>query len=1161
MRISATAALAFLLIACGIASVSAQTFQGGLRGAVKDAQGVIPGATVTLVNEDTGVARDTATNTAGEFSFPAVDPAAYAVRVSVQGYKTFERKGMRIGTQQFVTLDITLEVGAIEETITVTAQAPLIETSNASTGNVIESTTLASLPSVGRNVFLMTNTVPTVVRSGNGLSNRMQDQTDASLLSLGGGGVRANNYLLDGFPVTDLTNRPITNPSIEAVADLKVQVHTYDAEMGRTGGGVFNTTVKSGTNNFHGSGYFQTRPTSLTTQNFFLALQNVAKQDQYWHNGGGAFGGPVFKNKTFFWVSYELYEEAITRNGNLLFPTNAERAGDFSGLTDPAGNRILIYDPLTTRTDPATGLQIRDAFLGNRIPANRINPVGAKLVSYLPPPGVDRDNGTPNTPRQALAAPDGRQPSGKVEHHFNNAISLSGFYLGQTTHSPLENYFTEAPFAAPSYQLNRFTDVLVLNNTYVLNANTVMSFRYGWNRFGDNYALPYEFDAHVLGFNPIFADAMQVQKFPQLSLTGYSGTGYMGQQDTTYRSNGVSGTLTRLAGSHSLKFGGDYRRIGVDSQIYGQSAGTFAFTGGFTQGPNPLSPARTSGNPIADLLLGYPNTGTEPVTTPISAFTRYYGGYVQDDYRLNQRVTLNYGVRVEHEDGLMEKDNHFTVGFDQNAVSPLNSLLTIPGRDAIKGGLLFAGVDGAPVQQGNAPAVKISPRGGAVFKLSDNTVIRGGYGIFYAPWNYPSPGTTSYGQHGYSSTTTLQQNTLVPITSIDNPFPTGLVQPSASSLGLLTGVGGNINYVDQDKTAPRIHQYSVDVQQELPGHLNLSVGYLGSRGDKLGFGGTSDTGININQLDPKYQALGTQLVQLVNNPFFGVAAAGPLSTQRTIQYGQLLRPFPQFLNVLKTQTTGARSRYNAAVIQLNRRVTGLWGGQFNFTWSRLEDNQYGQGNYYSSNSATGQILNHYDQEAAYSRSLLDMPRKITIAPIVRLPFGRDRAFLNKSAWMDYLVGGWSIAAIVTRQSGFPIVVGQNPNNSNLFGSGQRPNVVPGADPLMAGDITDRLRGNVSDNQYLNPAAWALAPAFTFGNAPRTDGNLRTPDRNQVDLSFSKDFRTGGPTRTQLRFEVINLTNAPWYVGFNTDFGSTGFGQVTTQGNYARFGQIMVRVTW
>jgi hypothetical protein len=277
---------------------NAQSFQGGIRGAVKDAQGVIPGVTVTLVSETTGVSRDTVTNDSGEYSFPALDASTYTIKAGVQGFKTFERRGIRIGTQQFITLDVVLEVGTVQETITVTADAPLIETSNASHAEVLDAQTIETLPSIGRNVFLMAVTVPTVQSSGDTHWNRMQDQTGASAISLGGGGVRANNYLLDGFPVTDLQNRSSTNPSGEMLEDVRVQVHTYDAEMGRTGGGVLNTTAKSGSNVFRGSGFFQNRPNAMIGALFFNQIRNIENQPQFWRSAGGGIGGPLIKGRT-----------------------------------------------------------------------------------------------------------------------------------------------------------------------------------------------------------------------------------------------------------------------------------------------------------------------------------------------------------------------------------------------------------------------------------------------------------------------------------------------------------------------------------------------------------------------------------------------------------------------------------------------------------------------------------------------------------------------------------------------------------------------------------------------------------------------------------------------------------------------------------------------
>lgn len=1150
-----------LVLIVAARDATAQSFQGGLRGTVKDAQAVIPGVTVGLVNQENGVSRETVTNEVGEYSFPGITPGLYSIRTSLPGFKSFERKDVRIATQQFLALDIVLEVGAVEETVTVTAQAPLIDTANADTGDELDNKTLELLPSIARMATANARAVPTVEYSGNPHMNRMQDQTESSRMSLGGGPSVGNNYLLDGFPITSLQNLASASPSIEALEDVKVQVHTYDAEMGRTGGGVFNESAKSGTNTFHGAGYALLRPGSLIGENIFLQGAGLPNPAQYWHDFGGGGGGPIVKNKTFFWMSTEHYRDGLSQNGNLHFPTAAERNGDFSGFTNASGKQIVIYDPLTT--DPVTGARL--PFANNVIPANRLNPVAANIIKYLPLPNVNptSDNGSTNYVASNTPHNIGDQWSAKIDHHFNDKVALSGVYLYQYTEEPAVSYFPDAPFAQGG-QNNRPIHVGVLNNTYVLNSSTVMTLRFGWNTYDDITPLLYPFDAHTLGFDPSFANAIPVQRFPATTLTGYQGTSFTGQGDTHWYSYGANGTLTKLAREHSFKIGGDYRKIGVRALSYGNSAGSFTFNGQFT-GPNATS--STTGNAIADLLLGYPSAGTETLNTQVNDYINYYSVYVQDDYRANSRLTLNYGVRLEHEPGLAETANKLAVGFDPNVTSPLN--VTIPaGLDplspaarTVKGGLIFAGVNGAQTQEGHMPAIKASPRAGLVFRATEKTVLRGGYGLFWAPWNYGA--VTSA---GYSQITTMVQNTNVPVTSISSPFPNGLLQPTANALGLLTGMSSAVTFYDPNATAPRIQQWSLDVQRELPGSMNASVAYMGSHGSHLYYG----TNINLNQLPTQYLSLGSKLTSLVSNPFFGVAGAGTLATQRQVQLNSLLVPFPQYgLNAVSETMNNAHSQYDAMVLQLRKRVTGWWGGSFSYTYSRLEDNQLGQfgsGNYFA--TAPGPVDNYsyipgspnYDPNVGYGLSLNDQTHKLALQPIVRLPFGAGRRFANRSGLVDDLVGGWTVSAVILVQSGFPFGVTQSTNSSNLNGAGQFPNLVPGQSLLQPGDITQRLLTNIADNQYLNPNAFSLAPAFTLGNAPRVLAGVRTPMRNSTDLALNKEFHAIGRITTTLRLEVINLFNTPWYTSLASNaLGNSNFGRETTQANYSRFAQLSLRL--
>jgi hypothetical protein len=1150
------------LLAGSAGSVSAQSFQGGVRGSVKDTQGVIPGATVTLTNEANGVSRDTVTNDSGEYSFPALDASTYTIKAGVTGFKTFERRGIRIGTQQFVTLDIVLEVGTLQETITVTADAPLIETSNASHAEVLDAKTIENLPSIGRNVFLMAVTVPTVQSSGDTHWNRMQDQTGASAISLGGGGVRANNYLLDGFPITDLQNRSSTNPSGEALEDVRVQVHTYDAEMGRTGGGVLNTTAKSGSNAFRGSGFFQHRPNELIGPLFFNQIRDIENAPQFWRSAGVGFGGPIVRGKTFFWGASEMYRDGLSQNTNMHVPTAAMRRGDFSGLTDLQGRPVIIYDPLTTNANGT-----RQPFPGNIIPLERISPFGRNFLNAIPLPAVDRDNSAANLPAQDVIKDKAQQASIKLDHHFTDNISLSGIYLFQNSSEPDRNFFPDAKHAYPSYQLDRAVSVFVLNNTYIVNPTTVATLRFGMNTFEDDNSLPFDFDPATLGFAPSFVNAMPVKKFPSVSLTGYQGTGFSGVNNRDYYSYGVNGTITKLAGSHSFKVGADYRILGVKAENFGQSAGSFTFNGQFT-GSAVSNPSPLSRNAIADLLLGYPSSGSFVQNSVVNNFVKYYGGYIQDDWRVSDRLTLNYGLRLEHETGLAEADNKLVVGFDRTAVSPIN--VTIPaGVDPLNpaaarqvlGGLIYAGQNGAKETTGNPPAVKLSPRGGFAFSLNPKTVVRGGYGLFWAPWAYGANNSV-----GFSSTTNLQQDTTIPITSVENPFPSGFLPISGNSLGMLSGISSTISFVDPNKTAPRVQQYSFDVQRELTTNVSVSLSYIGSTGKNL----TVNGNVNINQLDPKYlrPELVGAMTQQVTNPFFGNPAAGSFASRPTLPRNQLLRPFPQFDTVNMAESNHGKSQYHAGVIQVRKRMT-WWSGSFAYTFSRLWDNQFGQGNYYT--SAPG-LLNHYTFDAAseyfnpdaeYSRSLLDSPHKLSMTPSVNLPFGEGRRFLNGGGWTDWVVGGWNIAAVIQMQSGFPIGVSQNTNtNSFMLGANQRPNIVEGQEFLVGGSITDRLRDNPDDDRYLNENAFTQAPAGTFGNSPRTLPGTYSPWRNSTDVAINKEFPAGGTRRATLRLEIINVFDNPWYEAMESvAWGNANFGRVASQGNYSRTMQVTARFSF
>jgi hypothetical protein len=1047
--------------------------------------------------------------------------------------------------------------------------------------------------------------VPTVIPSGDTQFNRQQDQTNASLLSLGGGTRRGNNYTLDGVPITDMRNRASANPTIEALDDVKVQVHTYDAEMGRTGGGVFNTTLKTGSNSFHGTGFFQTRPIWAEKNNFFGQKAGIPKPNNPYYLGGGGFGGPIIKNRTFFWVAAEDYHDIQTRVESIIFPTTAERSGDFSGLTS-GGRPVVIYDPLTSRT--VGGATVRDQFPGNKIPGNRINPVAAAMLKYMPMPDRNADDGSTNYTRTGVIPNQFEQEyTVKIEHKITDRSSISGFYLYNRTNEPNDDYFAPGltgpnRFADPNdYLLKRRPQVIAINNTNTLSPSSVLSLRFGWTRFPDNNTITLPFDPSTLPFSPSFLSLITLKKFPDVRIRSYDqatqNTTTLGAIDPTqinWKSLTFNGGYSKFVGTHTFKVGGDYRKIGVDTFIPGPGSGFFDFDKDMTSS-NGGSGSATDGNAFAAFLLGYPSgqssrQSTFPISTALNIYLNYYGGYAQDDWRITPKLTVNYGLRFEHEDGLREHNNNFSVGFDPKATSSLSSV-TIPadpvaGTPArtISGGLMYAGVGGNHTYQGNPPGVKWSPRVGGAYSINSKTVLRGGYGMFWAPFNYPIPSTSNnnYGQVGYTQNTVLPQTLPTPTVTLDNPFPTGVVQPSGNSKAALSGVGTTISYVDQNRKAPRVQQYSIDIQFQLPENMAISIGYVGSRSDHLGLGGSADTPVNINQVDPKYLALGSALSQSVPNPFFGrpeLAGTG-LGTSATIARQQLLRPYPQFLNINARQVTEGFSRYNAGVVEFTKRVSNGWGGRVSYTYSGLMDNQVGETNFYSLVSP-GLPLNNfnyiasmphcaagaqytsacYDPRAEYGRGMLDVPHRLIIAPLFELPFGQNRRWVNNSKTADWIVGGWSISMVANLQSGFPTNV-QQTDNTNLLGGAQRPNL-SGQPIATPGNYEDRLASaDHPSATWISAAGFTLAPAGTFGTAPRTITSARSPQQKNVDAVFMKNFRVGEGKSAQVKVEMLNLLNrVEVTTASSNNVTSSTFEQINNQAGFMRITQIMFRYSF
>jgi trimeric autotransporter adhesin len=1133
---------AVLALALGLAArpLSAQTYQGGMRGVVKDVQGIVPGVEVTLTNEGTNSARSAVTNEVGEYSFTGVLPGLYTVRVALAGFKTEERKGLRIATQQIVTMDFALEVGGLEEQITVRAVAPVVERSTASVSTTLSAAQITAIPLFGRNTFYTAIATPGVVQSGDPQFVRYQDQSGASLLSLGGGPRRGNAYLIEGVSITDMLNRASWVPSTEGVEDMKVQLKTYDAEMGRAAGGVFNVTARSGANQTHGSGLLMNKPGWGTGKLFFAKRAGTPNPPQYYYSWAGSFGGPIVKDKTFFWFSTDDYKQKSTRNNVLTFPTALERSGDFSQST------VTIYDPLTTRPNPSGTGFIRDPFPGNKIPLNRINPITLAMIAQMPLPTSGRSyNGS-------ASLDDGPQDQEtlKIDQRWNNRWTTTGMYAHQHTAEPGSAFWgphgtiPADPSGTVGYRTIHF---LSSNQVIVPNNNTALAVRYGYYHFlgdGTNYVAG--FDPSTLGFPASYSSVLTPGGFPSTTINGYSSIGHGAHNITLFEGHTANASLTRFKGKQSFKFGADYRRLSGYSQA--PNNGTFTFTQGYTQGPNPNTASSTAGDAFASFLLGYPASGDVNVATPGKYYTDYYSAFAQDDWRVTDRLTLNFGLRYEYEPGVSARDNRFTVGFDRDALFPVQ----VPGM-TLKGGLMYAGVDGYPSRQ-QQPLNNVAPRGGFAYSLSEKMVVRGGYGLYFVP-PITDIAEATIGARGYSASTTFLASTdggLTPVGTLANPFPNGVTEPQGNSLGLATGAGSVIDFVDQNSKPGYVQQYSVDWQRELPGEMAIAVGYMGSRSERLLIGGTVDATVNLNQLDPQYQSLGTALQQTVPNPFFGIAAFGNLSRSATITRGQLLRPFPQFDSILMHRYNGARARYNALITRWTKRMSNGYALDISETWGRLEDNQFGESNTFS-NRALG-ALDNYDIGREYGVSLLDIAHRVNVNATFELPFGKDRKWLHGGV-ANALAGGWTVTVAGRYQTGFPLNISQSSNNSNLLGSQQRPNLVEGVDPMTSGSQEER-----AVTGWINPAAFSLAPAFTFGTLPRTNTEWRGPGQRTTDLAISKTERLGTKSLS-LRVDVLNLFDDPLFIGPVTTFGTSNFGQITQVGGFARSLQFQVRLGW
>jgi len=1138
--------LALALLACTAFCLHAQTYYGVLRGIVTDSTaGIVTAASVTFTNEGTTEVRTAVTSASGEFVFSEVIPATYAVTIEAPGFKKFTRSGIAVGTQQQISLDLKLEVGQVSETVQITEQAPLIESASASQGQLLDNQKLVELPNLGRNPFMLSKLAQNVIPVGNPAYNRMEDQSGSSSISIAGGPVRGNNYLVDGVPITDSSNRAIIIPSLEAVQEVTVQANTYSSEMARTGGGMFNTLMKSGTNLYHGSLYGHIRRTAMDANSFFNNAGGIPITNQPNSTWGASFGGRVFiprvydgKNKTFFYLAFEHYDDVQSASSLFNAPTALERTGDFSKTVTSSGAPLIIYNPLSGTP--------RQPFAGNTIPQSQISAAGRGIAAaYELPQTAPRYYGDNDINASASLPARAAQYTGKLDQDFTSRWRASISYLRYFSLEPGNTWFN-GPSTPDGWRLQRRVDSTQINNLITVSPTTVVTVRYGFNRFPNyTYDTSQGFNLVALGFNPAFANQIPAAK-AQFPYTVMSNVYTQGVNDNNslvvLSSNNFGAAVAKYMGRHSIKAGFDYRKIKAAGNDFNNAEGDYTFNGIFTK--SVPTAAGNGGADLADLLLGYPASGNIYTSTKLSQFANYYGVYLQDDFRVNPKLTLNLGLRWEHEAGIGEQNNGIVVNFDGTAA---NALATNVNGISPKGAVVFAGNGKNTV--GNPYSSKWGPRFGAAYTLNSKTVLRGGYGVYFAPqFALGSPNATV----GYNQTTLYvasTDNNVTPANNLVNPFPQGILQPVGNSQGAATGIGTTFSIFDPHARSPYVQQFSFDIQRELPWGIAVEAGFVGSKSSHMSLGAGT---VNINALNPSLLSLGSALTQQVANPFFGKGGVGVVGTAN-VQASQLLLPYPTYGPINLLFTDNNKALYDSLILKGQKRLGNGLTLLSTLTWSRNWDQSSG-GVANTLNAGNKNPQNPYDMGAEYAFSNIDSPFRWATSISYQLPFGAGKPLLNRNGPLNYLVGGWSLNTVSIFQTGFPLQITQATNFNSAFGyASQRPNAT-GVSPITSGGLEDRL------NNYINPAAFSTAPQATFGNLGRTI-DMRGPGQVNWDASLFKDVLVKERLKTQFRLEALNAMNTPLFYGPNVSYGSSAFGKITTQANFSRQLQLALRFSF
>jgi Carboxypeptidase regulatory-like domain len=1180
--------VAFAITALTPFPVFAQEFRGAISGKITESSGaIVPGARITVTNRATNAVVSATSNEAGDYAALYLTPGTYTVAVEAKDFKKTVRENVEVRVGDRLVLDLQLEVGGVSETVNVTADAPLLEASTASAGQVIDSRRISEMPLSDGNPFVLSRLAPGIAYTGDLKFSRPFDNAGTSSIVADGAPGR-NEFTLDGVPNMASgggLGRVAFVPPADAVQEFKVETASYDGQQSHTAGATVNVTLKSGSNAFHGTLYEFVRNDVLSANDFFLNRgTNDADKDGKadraalrYNRYGGTIGGPIYlprfgtggkpywsgKNRTFFFFSYEGLKDVFPEPGNFTVPTLAQRQGDFRALLPS----VTIYDPATARADGARVRRDPIQCNGqvNVICPSRLSPIALNYLSYYPFPNQTGDaQGLQN-----YLSPNPRTDTFHSEsYRFDQIISdRQKFFIRYTHNNRLEsrNNWTDVvngirPIGNFLFRIN---NGWAFDHVYSFSPTTILNTRVGFSRFNEPNVRQHEgaIRPASLGFPAstaaYFGDASYMVRF---TLDPPSNIGESLGATTTHNIYSFQSTLSRIVGRHSWRFGYDFRAYRENSVNPGNFAGIYTFSNNFTRGPLDTSSGETIGQQLATLLLGQPTGGSIERNAARSNQTLWHGMFVHDDWKVTSRLTVNLGLRYEFEAGTTERYNRNNRGFDTTtsqaieaaakaayAVSPIPEVPTSAFQ--VKGGLLFA----TPENRGfwDADANNIQPRIGVAYRVSDKLVIRGGWGRYTAPFVIGAVNQTGFSQP--TPIVPTLNNGLTFQATLANPWPTGVLTPPGSSLGIATFLGQGFDvFPVEDVSNTQAERWSFGFQYELPGNWLFELQYVGNRS----YDGVLDRALNsvpvkyLSTSPVRDQATIDYLGQQVANPFRNLIPGTGFNGAQ-ISRSQLLRPFPHFGGITGIRND-ASSIFHSGQARLEKRFERGYTLLVSYTWSKF--------------LVKDSVRNETDAELERRPSDSDIPHRVVTSGIWELPFGRNRKWGNSwNGFVDSILGGWQVQGIWNWQNGRPLTIG------NVYYNGDVTQLIAeinGANADTGKTVFNTSGFYFSDaavqtNGKIDPAKQRSDPRINLASNVRTlpsrFSKFRGQGLNLWDLGITKNFSITETVRFQVRGEFINAFNTPVFNNPNLAPRESNFGRVTSQANLARNVQIGLKL--